>query len=136
MFNRSEINMNIKEIANQKIWEDFFNSNGSPSFLQSWEWGEFENRTGYEILRLGIYLSSTVNQSQNLIAIALVIKIKAKRGNFLFIPHGPVFNLTLNTKHLTTKSIIQKLLNYLIDLSKKENFTFIRIASTLLHTPE
>lgn len=109
----------IKEINEQSIWQKFFEENNSPSFLQSWEWGEFEKKMGDEILRLGI------SHSNKLQAIALVIKIRAKRGNFLFIPHGPIFSIS------NFKFQISNLLDYLINLAKKEDYSFIRIAPIL-----
>lgn len=120
----------IKEINDQKLWDDFFNQAGSPSFLQSWEWGEFEKKQGYKIERVGIY------DIDQLVGITLVIIIKSKRGNFLFIPHGPIFmeHITCNIKQ--KKSLITQLLNYLITLAKKGGCSFIRIAPTLDNTPE
>jgi len=122
--------MIIEELKNKSTWDEFFNENGSPSFLQTWEWGEFEKKTGYEIIRLGIF------EKKSLKTIALVIKIKAKRGNFLFIPHGPIFQSTINNKQIAIKPIITQLLNYLISLAKYENYSFIRIAPSLENTPE
>ena len=117
--------MKIKEITNQKIWQQVFDEAGSPSFLQSWEWGELQKRLNYDILRLVMFSQNTP------IAIAQVIKIKSRRGKFLFIPHGPIFikHLTPNIIHL--KSSITQLLNYLITISKKEGFSFIRLAPIL-----
>ncbi|MFN4213057.1 MAG: lipid II:glycine glycyltransferase FemX, partial [Microgenomates group bacterium] len=84
----------------------------------------------YEILRLGIY------SNNNLVAIAQVIKIKARRGNFLFIPHGPILtkNVTHSPKYL--KSLISQFLNFLISISKNESFSFIRIAPLLENREE
>lgn len=119
--------MKIEEINNKSEWDNFFISNGSPSFLQSWEWGEFENKTGYEILRLGMY-------DKSLSAIALVIKIKAKRGSFLFIPHGPI--IKVESSKAKIQSLIKELLEYLVGIAKKEEFSFIRMAPTLTDTPD
>ena len=68
--------------------------------------------------------------------IALIIKIKAKRGNFLFVPHGPVFAQKIKNEKIKIKNYIEKLKKYLIDLAKEENYSFIRIAPTLLDTKE
>lgn len=120
--------MNIKEISQQTIWQEFFDKNGSPSFLQSWEWGEFQKKLSYKIIRLGIY------KKKELLAIAQVIKIRSKRGDFLFIPHGPVLELRIKNEEL--RIIIRALKDYLINIAKKENFSFIRIAPILENTPE
>jgi len=115
--------MNIQEITNKTQWQEFFDEAGSPSFLQSWEWGELEEKMGYEIIRLGVY------NKNELTAIAQTIKIKAKRGNFLFIPHGPIFSISnLKCQISNKKYIIAQFLNFLISLAKKENYSFIRIA--------
>lgn len=102
--------LRIKNILTQSIWQNFFNENCYSSFLHSWHWGEFQKSLGNDVLRLGIY------EKNKLQAIAQVIKIKTKRGRFLFIPHGPIItnHLTSNFKHQTSKikTLITQLLNY------------------------
>jgi len=115
--------MNIKEITKQTEWQQFFEDAGSPSFLQSWEWGEVEKKQGYEILRLGLY------NKKKLVGISQVIKIKAKRGKFLFIPHGPVF-------FQFSIFNFQFLIKFLIKLAKQEGYSFIRIAPVLPDSDE
>ncbi len=122
--------MLIKEIKNQSIWDDFFNQNGSPSFLHSWEWGEFQKSLDQLIWRLGVY------EGNNLLAIALVIKISAKRGQFFFIPHGPIFNKEVINNHQRIKNILNLLIKTLKEQAKKENFSFIRIAPLLIKSEE
>ena len=117
--------MKIDVIDQKNLWQKFFDDNCSCSFLHSWEWGEFQQSLGYPIIRLGLY-----NDENQLEAICLVIKIKSRRGSFLFIPHGPIFNQNKNEK-IKIKNYIEKIKNYLISLSKKENYSFIRIAPIL-----
>ncbi len=109
--------MEIKEINNPIVWNKFFDEQDSPSFLQSWEWGELQKKLGYGTIRLGIY------NKQRLIAVLLVIKIDSKRGKFLFIPHGPVGKIT--------PSLISRLFNRLVSLAKNENYSFVRISPLL-----
>jgi lipid II:glycine glycyltransferase (peptidoglycan interpeptide bridge formation enzyme) len=120
--------MKIKEINQKKDWDRFFNLVGSPTFLQSWEWDKFQESLGYPTIRIGIY------DDQQIIAIAQIIKIKAKRGNFLFIPHGPLFKPKTPSKKI--KTIIKALINYLEKIAKKEGYSFIRIAPILINTPQ
>ncbi len=117
--------MELKEITNRKVWQKFFNEVGSPSFLQSWEWGEFQRMLKYDVLRLGIY------SNNKLLAIAQIIKIKSRRGNFLFLPHGPIITQQLTSNTIDLKSIISQFLNFSISISKDEGFSFIRIAPIL-----
>jgi lipid II:glycine glycyltransferase (peptidoglycan interpeptide bridge formation enzyme) len=115
--------MKIKIISEKNLWQKFFDDNCSSSFLHSWEWGEFQQSLGYPIIRLGLF-----NDKNQLEAISLVIKIKSRRGNFLFVPHGPIIvnHLTSNTKHI--KKILFELLKFLKEIAKRENYWFIRIA--------
>ncbi|TAL77020.1 MAG: peptidoglycan bridge formation glycyltransferase FemA/FemB family protein, partial [Bacteroidetes bacterium] len=118
--------MIIQQISLKSIWNSFFDQNGSPSFLQSREWGELQEGLGYRVKRLGIY------NDHKLQAIAQVIRIRSKRGNFLFIPHGPIFLISnIKDQIAKRKLIISQLLNFLITLAKRENYSFIRIAPIL-----
>lgn len=118
-------NLKIKPISSQQIWTDFFNQCNSPSFLHSWDWGELQIKSGYTIERVGLY------ENHILKGIALLIKIRAKRGNFLFIPHGPI----VKQSQIYDKTI-SVLLEYLKKIAKQEKFDFIRIAPILIDTKE
>lgn len=116
----------VKKI-NKKTYKAFYNQNLNllTTFLQSLEWGNFQEKLGFPVIRLGVF------KNQALKAIAQVIKIKAKRGNFLFIPHGPI--IKDNDKN-QIKLLIKKLTEYLINIAKAENFDFLRIAPILENT--
>lgn len=116
----------ITEIKDKNLWNRFFDQAGSMTFLQSWEWGEFQKSEGNEIIRLGVY------QQNQLKAIAQVIKIRVKRGNFLFLPHGPIMLIAEKTNLIP---LLEHLFNYLIKIGKKENFSFIRVAPILENEP-
>jgi len=114
--------MEIKEIANKEIWENFLLQCPEKTFLNSWNWGEFQKKMEEKIWRFGIY------ENRKLIGVALAIKIKAKRGTFLFVPHGP--NI-INPKSQIPNpkfQILNTLLIKLKEIAKKEKASFIRIA--------
>lgn len=115
--------IDIKEITQYLVWNNFINKDTTHSFLQTWEWGELQKKQGYKIIRLGIY------DHQKISAIALVIKIQSKRGNFLFVPHGPVVE---NNNEI--KKVLDYLLKYLKQLANEEKFSFIRIAPIIEDT--
>ena len=108
----------IEEINNKYEWEGFLAQCEEKSFLQSWNWGEFIKTTGGGIWRVGIY------ENNELLAVCLVIKRKAKRGTYLLVEHGVVVkSQTSNGKH----QIIKELLSYLKNLAKQEKASFIRV---------
>jgi len=138
----------IKEIKDKNIWEDFLSQVEEKTFLQSWNWGEFQKRMGYKIWRLGIYdkisnfIPLSAGQISNLIGVALVIKVDARRGRFLFVPHGPIIknpkSQILNPKQIPNpkSQILNKLLEELRKIAKQEQCSFIRIASIWERTTE
>jgi len=113
------MDLKIQEIKDKENWEDFILGCKEKTFLDSWNWGEFQEKQGNKVWRLGLY------ENQELIASALVIKIKAKRGTFLFVPHGPN---VIEQRTANREQILKILLNTLKEIGKKEKASFIRIA--------
>ena len=113
----------LKEILNRNIWDQFvINSNLEfYSFLQSWEWWEFQELACKKIVRYWIYSES------KLIWIFLIIKVHAKRGNYYFIPHGPLIKWDFY-------KIFNSILEELIILANYDDMSFIRINSTQTNT--
>ncbi len=116
--------MEIKEITDKNQWEEFLLSCPQKTFLQSWNWGEFQVSLGKKIWRLGMY------EQGKLISVALVIKMTARRGSFLLVPHGPVTHLT------DKKEIIAVLLGKLKELAHREKADFIRVSPIWERLPE
>ena len=122
--------MNIRVVTNKSEWNAFYNRVGSPSFHHSWEWGEFQKLCNNDIERVGLY------HNNNLVAIALIVKVRSKRGKYLFIPHGPLFDILQD--RLTQKIFSQQFKSigtqlaefhrYLTNMARSEGFWFIRIA--------
>jgi peptidoglycan pentaglycine glycine transferase (the first glycine) len=115
--------MELKEVTNKNEWEGFLLQCAEKTFLQSWNWGEFNLTAGNKIWRFGAY------SNEKLIATVLVLKISARRGTFLFIPHGPVIIGELDAKD--EKEILELILLQLSDIAKEEQASFIRISPIL-----
>src|SRR3989338_7099662 len=79
----------IQQITTRETWDSFLIKVQPNTFLHSWHWGEFQQGTGEKVWRLGIY------EGDALQGIALIIKVSARRGSFLFCPHGPIGMETL-----------------------------------------
>jgi len=120
--------MEIKEVTNKEQWEKFILSKNPDTFLQSWNWGEINKNTGDKIWRIGIFHDGHLDLA------ALTIKITAKRGSFLFVPHGPIMQ---NDK---IKDKDEKLMNVFFDhlkqMGKQEKVDFIRISPILENAVE
>jgi len=121
--------LKVREIKNKETWEGFLSECEDKTFLDSWSWGEFQKMMGSpvpggsaedgKIWRFGIY------KNEELISVALVIKIEAKRGTFLFVPHGPVVRRETKNKK---QKILKTLLYELKELGRREGASFIRVA--------
>lgn len=134
--------MEIKEIREKQEWEDFLKQCTEKTFLQSWSWGDFHGSLGNKVWRFGIYAASPEKageprpngrESQNLVAIALTVKISARRGSFLLVPHGPAAK---SQNPMTNAQLLKILLEKLKEIAKKEKADFIRISPILKRTEE
>src|SRR3989344_5724424 len=108
--------LRMREITNKEEWEGFLTECTEKTFLHSWQWGEFQQVMRGKIWRFGLY------EGESLAAVALVVKVAAKRGTFFLVPHGPVVQ---NSKFKF--QIIKTLLQQLVRLGKTEGAAFIRI---------
>jgi lipid II:glycine glycyltransferase (peptidoglycan interpeptide bridge formation enzyme) len=77
---------NVKEITNKEIWEDFSLNISPNTFLQSWNWGEFNSAFGRKIWRIGLF------EKEQLIGICLLIKYPSRFGSYLYAPRGPILS--------------------------------------------
>ena len=113
--------MQIKNISHKEDWGEILLLKEEKTFLQSWNWGEFQKKMGHKIWRLGIY------ENEKLIGYGLVIKmpiinLPSWKENFLLCPHGPVIK-----EGNDEKEVIQKLLIKLRKIGKKEKSSFVRL---------
>ena len=115
--------MQVREIDDKTVWETFSLSTSPNNFLQSWNWGEFNQQIGKKTVRLGIY------DGQELVGIALVIVQPTRLGNYLYIPRGPI------VKHFTSE-LLQALTSHLLTVAKENNCIFIKIEPSLQNSPE
>jgi len=125
--------MEIREITNKDDWEGFLEQCSEKTFLHSWNWGEFNRVMGNpangagEVWRLGAY-------DGRLTAVALVLKISARRGTFLFIPHGPVCVDGLEIKD--KQETMQVILNHIQTIAQSEKIDFVRVSPVWKRTEE
>ncbi len=68
----------------EKAWNAFVVSN-SGGFLQSWQWGEFQETIGHRVARAAVVDGDAIVLCANIITHAL-----PARKHYLYIPYGPV----------------------------------------------
>lgn len=106
--------INIAEIDKKILWEKFVNSYPKTNFLQSWNWGQFHQKLGKIIRRVGFY------DGKKLVGVMLCIVEQAKRATYLTVPGGPLIDW-INTEQIQLfKKIVE-------DIAKKMGCAFIRV---------
>lgn len=113
----------IKQIDAKEQWDEFIEKFSPHTFLQSWQWRLAQEVMGNKTFNLGIF------EDDKLVGVAFVYIIRARRGSFLFCPHGP----------LITKDWLlafDALLEHLKKLARRENVDFIRISPLEKKTAE
>lgn len=112
--------LEIKEIKDKNVWELFLSKKEIIyyPFFQSWNWGDLQIESGHRIWRLGVY------NGKNIVAICQIIDVKAKRGHYLHLRHGPVL-LPFDQK------VFDLLIEYIIVVAKKNKAFFLRMSPLL-----
>ncbi len=110
------MNYSVAEIKDEQRWEAFMQEQRPHTFLHSWKWGLQYEHSGSKIFRLGVY------RAEQLMAVALLIKINARRGAFLLCPHGPTV-----ARDADAAGILKVLVEELLNIGQRERCDFIRI---------
>ena len=113
----------VKEVEDKKTWEGFSLSTSPNTFLQSWNWGEFNISLGRKIWRLGVY------SGPKLVGIGLVVKQPSRFGSYLYCPRGPVLNWSQKEQF---RAIFEKLKA----IGEEERCIFIKTDPLLEETVE
>lgn len=117
--------MTIRPITTQGQWDPFLAELKPNTFLQSWQWGQVQQKSGEKVTYLGLFDGNIQ------IGAVLVILVNAKRGRFYLVPHGPLFkDESLALTHLPV------LVEYLKNSAKQDGTCAIRIAPLLIDTPD
>ncbi|MEX1997083.1 MAG: peptidoglycan bridge formation glycyltransferase FemA/FemB family protein [Candidatus Andersenbacteria bacterium] len=114
----------VKLIVSQTAWDAFVLRLLPNTFLQSWQWGQFQEQQGEIALYLGLY------RGPEQIGAALVILVKARRGYHYIIPHGPLW-----LSPADVRGSIQVIATFLRAHATTTGAVGLRIAPLLLATP-
>lgn len=113
----------------KEAWDDFLIKNKG-SFLQSFEWGIFQEKLSKQVWRIEIKKEDKPAMEAQIIGEKLSFK------KYFYIPYGPVFN-TENSSEENTKAF-RFFLEKIKELAEKEKIVFLRIEpiSALPEFPE
>lgn len=119
------MNIRLAVETDKEIWNSFvLSAKDRASFLQSWEWGQFQQAVNVSCWRLLVEQDGVVK------AVALVVKHSLPLGqSWLYLPHGPVI-----TEVSLIPSVLQELNAYVTELAQKESAMFVRIDPLLLES--
>lgn len=111
--------MEIVYIKNKKELNDFTGAQKYGQFLQSWQWGAFQEKVAGEVLRLG------VKKDGEIIAAASLTKKKLPiRKSYYYCPRGPIINHQLSTTN--HQLILELLFNEIKKRAEEEKAIFLR----------
>lgn len=94
-------------------WEKHVLKFSQANFLQSWNWGKFQETLEKKITRL------VVQDSNSVVAVCSIVREEAKRGTYLAIAGGPLLDWT-------NKRLIEFLFNSIKVIAQEQQAVFIR----------
>ena len=114
----------VKTVEKQSEWDEFVTSHPDANFLQSWDFYEFYQSRGFDIVRRGIY-----DENDQLVGVYAGEVEPAKRGRHLAVAGGPIFDWT-------NQEVKKQIFDDMKLQAKKLKCTFVRVRPQLQNTPE
>lgn len=119
----SDMSLRIATVESSATWEWFVLQHSPQALFQSWLWGEVQKKSKAQIYRFGFFRGDT------LVGVAQAVLVKAKRGSFLHVRHGPI----VDSRNIVDWKQIAALL---AAEAKKLGCLFVRISPLLPVTKE
>ncbi|OGH69575.1 MAG: hypothetical protein A3C90_02550 [Candidatus Magasanikbacteria bacterium RIFCSPHIGHO2_02_FULL_51_14] len=113
----------VREIHNADEWEQFVLAQPTTLFVQSPSYGKFYEAMGERYWIFGIY------ENETLVGGSLVLSVHARRGDFLYLPYGPILDYG-------DSAMMREFAGHLSQFAKKNHFDFIRISPFVDDTAE
>jgi peptidoglycan pentaglycine glycine transferase (the first glycine) len=111
-----------REIQDRGVWDSFLMTHAAHALFQSWEWGDVQKKLGQKVYRLGLY------SAEECIGIAQAFVVRARRGTFLHLRHGPVWKVGVKANWRDCIRIMEP-------IARKEHAWFMRISPLAEETP-
>lgn len=113
----------IETCEDEKGWEKFFLATNPQALFQSWQWGEVQKKTGAQVTRFA------VRKEKELVGIFQTVAVRARRGPFLHVRHGPILKTY-------SKELLNQCTDFLRTFAKKEHVLFVRISPLIAEKTE
>lgn len=113
----------VEQITEQSTWENFIQSHPEANFLQSWLWGEFNQRLDRKTYRQGFF------ENGKLVGVMLAIVEPARRARYLTVPGGPIIDWHNQVLVATAVQEMQR-------LGKSEHCAFVRVRPQIVENQE
>lgn len=113
----------ITAVTDRRIWDNFWMVHGPGALFQSWGWGEVVIKQSIPLTRYALWDGS------RLVGIYQVMIIRARRGTYLHIRHGPVL-----CDH--SLALWRTILEQLVTLAKSEGAWFLRFSPQIDDSPD
>ncbi|MCK4967595.1 MAG: peptidoglycan bridge formation glycyltransferase FemA/FemB family protein, partial [Candidatus Aenigmarchaeota archaeon] len=115
----------IKEINDLSKWNQaVIDSTKLSQFLQSWEWGNFQQKLERKVWRLAVVTTKT----EQIVLLALIIKHNLSLGkSYLYCPRGPLW--LINDKKIDQQKklrIYSLFIEQIKKISQQEKSIFLR----------
>jgi lipid II:glycine glycyltransferase (peptidoglycan interpeptide bridge formation enzyme) len=105
----------------KKKWEQYIDMYAPDALFQRWDWGEVNRKQQNDCIRY-IY-----EEHEEIIAIAQVVVVRARRGNFLHVRHGPVLKIW-------NKRIFHFVMQHLKQIAHEKHCISVRISPRIQKT--
>jgi lipid II:glycine glycyltransferase (peptidoglycan interpeptide bridge formation enzyme) len=112
--------MQVTFSTDKQQWESAVSQFTQANFLQSWQWGIFQESLGKKVIRL------LVSDGEN-IGLAQMVIETAKRGTYAAVSGGPLINWQ-------DSEFVKQFFTVLTDEAHKQNCVFIRFRSQALES--
>ena len=86
MSSDSKIYSKLLEESDKQIWNDFVNESPWSTILQFWQWGDTKETEGWTPYRIAVF-----DDQKIIVGAQILVKPAPVLGNYLYVPHGPVF---------------------------------------------
>lgn len=113
----------VKVFTDRKRYDAFVAERAPQAFFQDWQWGVVQERMGSPVMRFGYYRGTT------LAATAACAVVRARRGNYLHVRHGPVVDMGDTT-------LFADVTGHLRGIAKTHACSYIRISPLVPDTAD